>query len=226
MNHDLISIPSTDMKSSWNARALSDPLYYIISSSDANDIRTFNRTGLCGANAIMDIASPLLQNLDVVLDIGCGIGRVLQFIAPCFTKAYGIDVADEYIKQSKVFLKHITNTETMISDGLTIPSEIHDNSVDLIYSVLVFNHIPLYETAQSIMHSVHRVLKPNGIMILQIGITELPSKKDRIPNTWNGIDWTIELIEKMITKASLKIIKTNTNYYNKIQDLWIIVTKS
>ena len=50
-----------------------------------------------------------------MLDIGCGIGRVLKHLAPYFQELVEVDVSSEMIAQSKIWLAdhpQITTYET------------------------------------------------------------------------------------------------------------------
>lgn len=90
-----------------------------------------------------------------VLEIGCGIGRLLK------PHWFGIDISQRMINIAKNN-KPICNY--MVNDGRTIPHE--DEYFDHVYCVLVFQHIP-FEGVESYIKEAARVLKPNGTFRFQ-----------------------------------------------------------
>ena len=85
-----------------------------------------------------------------VLEIGCGIGRLLK------PHWYGIDISQRMLTLAKN-KKPICNYA--LTDGRTIPHE--DNYFDNVYCVLVFQHIP-FEGFETYVQETARVLKPGG----------------------------------------------------------------
>lgn len=90
-----------------------------------------------------------------VLEIGCGIGRLLQ------PHWFGIDISQKMLNIAKN-KKPICNYA--LTDGRHIPFE--DEYFDHVYCVLVFQHIP-FEGVESYIKETARVLKPNGTFRFQ-----------------------------------------------------------
>jgi len=98
-----------------------------------------------------------------VLDIACGTGFGSVYIAeqaPSFL--YAADVSTEAIKSTKGKLqKSSTHWECGIQDGTNLQFE--DNSFDVIISIETVEHI---ENDEKFVRELHRVLRPNGTLIL------------------------------------------------------------
>lgn len=90
-----------------------------------------------------------------VLEIGCGIGRLLQ------PHWFGIDISQKMLNIAKN-LKPICNYA--LTDGRHIPFE--DEYFDHVYCVLVFQHIP-FEGVESYIKEAARVLKDGGTFRFQ-----------------------------------------------------------
>ncbi|GEM_PF-6323793 len=110
-----------------------------------------------------------------VLDIGCGIGRVVKSIYPMVESVLGVDISDHMVEQAREKVK-ASNVSFQRVDGKSlngVPSE----AFDCCYSFFVFQHIPRSSVA-SYFREVHRVLKPDGRFLFQMQISEDSTRRD------------------------------------------------
>ena len=100
------------------------------------------------------------------LEIGCGIGRLMKPLSRRFDKVIGLDFSPAMIEGSVDYLKGCENTEVKrILDDLRF--DIESDSVDLVYSVITFQHIPWENVLRSYLLEAKRVLKPGGLLRVQ-----------------------------------------------------------
>ena len=103
-----------------------------------------------------------------IVEIGHGAGRILAAASRAFGHAKGVDIHDnndlvlEELKQ-----RGIENVELFKSDGKSLPLE--DDSVDCVYSFIVFQHLEKIEVFEKYVAEVYRVLKPGGVAVLYFG---------------------------------------------------------
>lgn len=98
----------------------------------------------------------------VVLDLGCGIGRIANRIIERGAKRYiGIDFSKPSIEVAKEIHK-LDNCEFITNDGMTIP--LPDESIDIVVSDHVFLHVPK-DVTLSYLNEIKRVLKPDGLFV-------------------------------------------------------------
>jgi ubiquinone/menaquinone biosynthesis C-methylase UbiE len=104
--------------------------------SGIEDEKIFNQKGEEDANELKKIIEPN----SVVLDIGCGIGRIETFLAPYCKEIHGIDVSKRMIKWAKKRLKEYNNVFLYKTNGRDL-SIFPDNKFDFVFSILVLQHL-------------------------------------------------------------------------------------
>jgi len=112
----------------------------------------------------MEVYLPYLPPIDsnpTILDIGCGRGEWLETLASKGYDGTGIDLNQEMIKACTAIglkVKHI--------DVLTYLSTIPKNSIDVITSFHVIEHLPLLVLLEFLRQS-YRTLKKGGVLIIE-----------------------------------------------------------
>jgi len=158
---------SEKMKRDWDQRAHHHARFWI----DTQNYQTeemFAQSGQRTAQALLEALNGLHQPSWKVLDIGCGIGRVLKPLAKHFDALVGVDVSSAMIAQSKVWLSeypHITTFETSGGDL----REFEQNAFNLVYSYVAFQHMPR-PVIEQYLGEINRVLTPDGYLVLQLPI--------------------------------------------------------
>ena len=97
---------------------------------------------------------------DVVLEIGCGIGRVGRMVAPLCRKWIGCDVASNMLSLAAERLRDMPNVELKEISGYDLKG-VADASVDVVYCTVVFMHLESWDRYNYILEAF-RVLRPNG----------------------------------------------------------------
>jgi len=138
----------------------------------------------------------------VMVEVGCGLGRMTHYFAERFAHVYAIDVSAEMIKRAKDKWKNLTNVEFILGSGSDL-KPIKSNSIDLVFSYLVLQHVLDEKIVLNYIRESARVLRCSGTAFLQVR-TFTPDKatdnsllakiKSRIPET----------IKKQIKRVLLK----------------------
>ncbi len=100
------------------------------------------------------------------LEVGCGVGRLLEPIAARCRKVVGVDISPNMIEFATESLRGVSNVELHLSDGRGFPA-VADESVDWVYSHLAFQHMTLHEIVEANLSECARVLKPGGYLRIQ-----------------------------------------------------------
>ena len=156
----------------WEALAMDDPLWAILSSPDKKErgwkLDEFLKTGedevqqLMTTLAVNDI--PFVS--EAVLDFGCGVGRVCQALARRFDVVYGVDISPQMIKTAVQLNQYGEKCRYFLNaeENLRI---FHDGTFTFIYSNIVLQHIPPILTSGYLQEFL-RVLRPGGLLIFQL----------------------------------------------------------
>ncbi len=97
---------------------------------------------------------------DIVLEIGCGVGRVGKSLAPRCRKWIGTDISANMLKYAAERLGGAPNVELIEVNAAGL-QEIASESVDVVYCTVVFMHLYEWDRYGYVVEA-YRVLRPNG----------------------------------------------------------------
>jgi ubiquinone/menaquinone biosynthesis C-methylase UbiE len=117
----------------------------------------FEASGLQQADELL---GPRIRCTDVVMDLGCGIGRVARYVARYCASLWAVDASEKMLSLARQRLEELQNVRFARSEGTRIPS-VESESVDFVYSILTLQHLER-EDAFLLLRDVHRVLRPGG----------------------------------------------------------------
>ncbi len=128
------------------------------------------------------------QGVKKILDLGCGSGRHLIYLAKNNFDVYGIDIAKSGIKIAKNWLKD-ENLKAQLKIGdiyqkLPYP----DNFFDAIISIQTLHHARV-EKIRKLMKEIERILKPKGLIFVTVrrALRARGWKKNKIViHKWKG----------------------------------------
>jgi len=101
-----------------------------------------------------------LRAEDVILEIGCGVGRVGSVLAPRCKHWIGADISGNMIAHARERMAAHPNV-TLVELSTVGLTEIPDASVDLVYCTVVFMHLYEWDRWQYVKEAF-RVLRPGG----------------------------------------------------------------
>jgi SAM-dependent methyltransferase len=153
----------------WDARAREDALYFIDSTREYGDadLESFWAEGERTLDGILDLVGAQLRPDDIVLDLGCGVGRLTRALAQRCSHVHALDVSSEMLERARELNGQFTNVSWHHGDGTTL-HPVEDGAIDAALSHVVFQHIPDPEITLGYVRELGRVLKPGGWTAFQI----------------------------------------------------------
>lgn len=149
--------PRTEYKAVWNELASTEKSakLHVIGSEDEKDF----------ANTAIETVSELeasvgVNSTDVILEIGCGVGRVGAALAPRCKEWVGCDVSSGMLGHTARRLKDAKNVRLVEISGFDLKG-VDDASIDLVYCTVVFMHLDEWDRYGYVLEA-KRVLKPGG----------------------------------------------------------------
>lgn len=100
-----------------------------------------------------------------ILDLGCGNGRLLKFLNTLHIPFDYIGM-DNSEKMLEIAQKEHPHNKFSSGDQTLIP--LANNSIDLIFNIRAFHHVPSNQLRNQALQEMKRVLNPDGILILTV----------------------------------------------------------
>ena len=102
-----------------------------------------------------------------VLDIGCGIGRFEEALAPKVARITALDISRQMLAIASERCRALPNVLLVLSSGLSL-SMVKSHAVDLVLAVDVFPYLVLAGTDLARLHveEAARVLRPRGSLLI------------------------------------------------------------
>lgn len=145
----------TDDKNFWNNKANSDKWQeYILPGRTADE---FESEGALQALKF----SGLIPYSSIVIDYGCGIGRVTRYLKLWCYKAIGIDLSETYIEKAKERNKGISDLEFYSLSEYKNESKV----ANFIVCIMVMQHNSA-DNRKSIIDHIHRLLNTSGTALI------------------------------------------------------------
>jgi SAM-dependent methyltransferase len=202
---------SFDMKGEWNDLARRDARFYII-MEEGRDETTFRASGRRDAQEIYDAVAAHLPGSGRVLEIGCGIGRLLEPMGEYFRELYGVDVSGEMVRQGRTRMAHLPSVHLEEVDG-TGKLPFGDDTFDLCYSYITFHHIPDKEVVVRYIREARRVLAPGGIFRFHLfgrreGVWQTVRETFTKKSTWRGCKFTHGEVRGVTQQAGFDVVES------------------
>lgn len=132
-----------------------------------------------------------------ILDLGCGNGRLYEFLAEKEVDYTGIDNSSSLVNKA---CANFPNAKFRLGDMVDL--NFPDKSFDIIFSIASLHHIPGVKLRRAVISSINRLLKKDGILIITV---------------WNLFQW--KYIKSFFHSIFSFIIHFGLKY--SWNDLWI-----
>ena len=98
-----------------------------------------------------------------VLDLGCGTGRLYDFLRPKEVSYLGIDHNSHLLELAR---KNFAEAKFRLDDIMDLKLE--EEAFDNIFCIAAFHHIPTKKMRRKVLADLEYALKPDGVLILTV----------------------------------------------------------
>ena len=219
------SVELDDMKTYWDACARHNAKRHIATENWQTE-ESFHK---CGERDLDNLLKNMDENIlltgnEKVLEIGCGIGRLLKPFATLYPgmSLFGIDVSEEMIRKARLRLNEIENVELIRTSGKDLEN-FDDNSLDFVYSYVVLQHMPR-KFVHTYFLEVARILNEKGSFVFQMPISTEEKKPPEPPDSdFRTVRfYSLEEMNLLCSSNGLNITKTSRCSEDSI---WFSVNK-
>jgi SAM-dependent methyltransferase len=157
------------MRRFWDQRAEEQPWFYVDNrvAYDEPDLERFWAEGERDVDALLGLAGVAVRASDVVVDVGCGVGRLTRVLARRAARVYALDISERMLELARLHNGDLDNVTWLLGDGSTLAG-VPDGAVDGCVSHVVFQHIPDPAITLGYVREMGRVLRAGGWAAFQV----------------------------------------------------------
>ena len=219
---DAVSRAAETMKREWDERARENAMHFVKSSRVdwEGEEDEFFSSGRRNTEQLILSEMPFITRGHeptqmVVLEIGCGVGRMTRHLAEIFGRVEGVDVSGEMIAKAHENLAHLSNVGLHETSGADLAC-FEDGTFDFAFSFIVFQHIPSREVIVNYLEEVHRTLKPGGLFKFQVSSASPPD-----PDTWIGVGFPEQEMCELADRIGYDVVRMRGQGTQYFWNWWI-----
>ncbi len=164
----------------WNVDSMHEAMFRRVFIDDTiNEMSPDEKINAWNQSAI-DSVQQILKSIPTkpewkILEIGCGVGRIIKPLREMFAQVDGVDISENMIQFAKQYLADgKQNGQVYVNNGSDL-QELPSEHYDCVYSIIVFQHIRSISVVKSYFREILRVLKPSGYFRIQVYDTSNPN---------------------------------------------------
>ncbi|MEP6767251.1 MAG: methyltransferase domain-containing protein [Acidobacteriota bacterium] len=208
--------PRRQMRADWDLRARGDAASFIDCAHGASSAAFWT-------SGEDDVAKQILKGVRLapdaeVLEIGCGIGRLLRAMRGRARLVTGVDISGEMIERARRELLPDEGVRLFRTDGRL--QDTPDRSIDFVYSFIVFQHIPSRTAVLTYLREAARVLRPGGVLRFQ---ADGRGRRFKPPNTWSGVRFRAEGLRRQLEALGFRVLEITAS---GTQYMWVTAQRA
>ena len=189
------------MRADWDRRARENAPFYVCTTA-AESPEAFARSGE------RDLEEQVIDGLDVkadwrVVEIGCGMGRLLRPLAPRVARVVGVDLSEEMLLRARQHCAPLSNVEFHRTDGDL--GFLPDDAFDFVFSHIVFQHLPRKAYAERYFGEAFRLLSPGGIFRVQVDGRSRQFFRRWIADSWSGVVFSAPELARRLERIGFQV---------------------
>lgn len=191
------------MREDWELRARENAPFYVCTTA-ADSAAAFDASGE------RDLEAHVLDGLDVsprwrVLEIGCGVGRLLRPMAGSVARVVGVDLSEAMLARARDHCGELPNVELVRTDGGL--DSFPDAAFDFVFSHIVFQHLPRKAYAERYFRDAFRVLVAGGIFRVQVDGRSRQFFRRWIADSWSGVVFSAPELSRRLERVGFRVVE-------------------
>ena len=257
----MVEIPQHWKAVSWEQMAQENPMFAVMTTEEMRTAQPrdftqdqlesfFEKGRRMYRKRIFEAISPSLDPAadSLVVEYGCGMGRILNAVLERGSRAAGIDISPTMLEHCRRLVPGVEALYGLDEDGrCAMPSE----TASAVVSFAVVQHIASLKTYLAAFDEMCRVLKPGGRLAIQVNCTDFleggfdapgrtenfetcslhykPGETDSYmrheQNQWSGVYISQEFLKEFLGKRGVKV--TGWMVHSKLKPLgvWMYARK-
>lgn len=255
-------IPEHWKESNWEEKARENPLYAIMTTPKMADADSVNFSDnhmeqlfAKGRKLYKQHVEPLLRLSDFpeeeffLVEFGCGAGRILNAVIEQGYQCAGIDISATMLNHCKAMVPGVSSLHVCAPD--TSATDLESEIATHVYSYAVLQHIRSFKVFQGAVAEMIRILKPGGILALQVNCEDFthdgfdrPGSTENFEtyslhykpgqqkpyrrheqNYWSGVYIGYDTLQNQFASAGLDVIDKYYHNPKKLRATWVIGRK-
>lgn len=195
----------------WDARGREDPLRYSVPGGVAVDEHEFVTSGDDLLDVLEELVGFTADAAPVVVDVGCGAGRVTGALARRAAAVIACDIAPSMLEVARE--RHAASTNvSWHPDHAAALRPVADGTADAVLALGVLPHLPTIELIGDVLRELGRVLRPDATALFDVragapaptlpGESTLPAYVTAHP-LWRGTAVDLETLAALAYQESL-----------------------
>lgn len=150
-------------RSFWEEKANENAYWYVSSFGPygQQDLEGFWASGQRIWNDLKNALGYSPSHEHLVVEVGCGVGRLTRAIAPEVGRVVAFDISQQMLAIARQ--AGMPNVEFHRTDGASL-LPVADSSADMVLAYCVFQHLPSEEILGAYLEEMRRVAKPGALL--------------------------------------------------------------
>jgi cyclopropane fatty-acyl-phospholipid synthase-like methyltransferase len=189
------------MRADWERRARENAPFYVCTTA-AESPAAFSASGE------RDLEENVLDGLTLspawrVLEIGCGVGRLVRPLSGRVARVVGVDLSAEMLQRAREYCTGLANVELYSTDGRL--DFLPDGSFDFVFSHIVFQHLPRKAYAERYFRDAFRLLVPGGVLRVQVDGRSRQVFRRWVADSWSGVVFSARELRRRLERAGFRV---------------------
>jgi len=189
------------MRADWDRRARQNAPFFVCTTA-SDSLEAF------AASGERDLEEKVLDGLAVspswrVLEIGCGVGRLVRPLSGRVARVVGVDLSGEMLQRAREYCTGLTNVELHSTDGRL--DFLPDGSFDFVFSHIVFQHLPRKAYAERYFREAFRLLLPGGVLRVQVDGRSRQVFRRWVADSWSGVVFSARELSQRLERVGFRV---------------------